>query len=340
MTASHIKAAVDGASADDRRAIWLILLAMCAFSVQDAVVKKIVEEASVWQTQLIRSIAVLVLLWLFAAALGKRSDLRPTQLWWPIIRGAFMCGAYVCFYASLPFLTLSQASAAFFVGPMLITLFAALLLREPIGPKRIVAIVVGFLGVLCIVQPGGEMKLVALMPVGAAVCYAFGVVLTRWRCRSDPSFALSMVHNAVYTVIAVIAVASIELFPFAPATQAAYPALTTGWAEISLFVFALMLLTACTHIIGMLSSVQAYQISDASRIAPFEYSYLAIVPVLDFAVWGTLPSGMTLLGMLLIAGAGGFVAWREGRPARARPQNYGEIPWSDDSETPIPDEPR
>ena len=59
--------------------------------------------------------------------------------------------------------------------------------------------------------------------------------------------------------------------------------------------------------------------------------------MLDFLVWQTLPSTMTLLGMALIAGSGGFVAWREGRPARARPQNYGEVPWSENREsTPSP----
>lgn len=338
MTAPSATIPESDSDANDRRAILLILTAMVAFSVQDAIVKKIVETASVWQAQLIRSIAVLALLWLIAASIGKRHELRPTQWLWPALRGGFMCGAYVMFYASLPFLSLSQASAAFFIGPMLITLLAAVLLREPIGPRRIIAIIVGFVGVLCIVQPGGDMELAALMPVGAAICYSFGVVVTRWRCRADPAFALSMVHNCVYVLVAVIAVSLVEAIPFGVETKASHPALTTGWADISWLVFGMLMLTAVTHIIGMQSSVRAYQMADASKIAPFEYSYLAIVPILDFTMWQTIPSSMTMLGMVLIAGSGGFVAWREGRPARARPQNYGEIPWSDDSKTAIPPE--
>lgn len=336
MATQHLTGSDEDTGATDRRAILLILTAMFFFCIQDAFVKKIVETASVWQAQLIRSVAVLLLLWLIAESIGKSRELRPSQWFWPALRGGFMCGAYVLFYASLPFLTLSQASASFFIGPMLITIFAALLLHEPIGPRRILAIVVGFLGVLCIVQPGSEMNLAALMPVGAAVSYSLGVVVTRWRCRADPALSLSMVHNAVYMLVAVIAVSVIETIPFAPETKTSYPALTTGWASISWLIFGLLIVTAFTHIIGMQSSVRAYQLADASKIAPFEYSYLAIVPLLDFAVWQTVPSGMTMLGMLLIAGSGGFIAWREGRPARARPQNYGEIPWSEDSDTPIP----
>ena len=330
----------DADTTRDRTAIFLILTAMVAFCIQDAIVKKIVETASVWQAQLIRSVGVLALLWLVAAAMGKRGDLRPRHWLWPVLRGCFMCGAYVLFYASLPFLSLSQASAAFFIGPVLITLFAAVFLREPIGPRRVIAIIGGFAGVLCIVQPGSDVQLAALMPVGAAVCYALGVVVTRWRCRADPAFALSMVHNGVYVVVAVIAVSMIGSIPFAVETRESYPALTTGWADIPLMVFGLLMVTVVTHIIGMQSSVRAYQLSDASRIAPFEYFYLAIVPVLDFIIWQSLPAPMTVLGMVLIGASGCFVAWREGRPARMRAQNYGEIPWSEDSETPLPPEAR
>ncbi len=337
MSAPEIEISENETASRDRRAILLIVTAMVAFAVQDAFVKKIVEVASVWQAQLIRSIAVLILLWLIAASVSKRQELWPTQWFWPIARGGFMCGAYILFYASLPFLSLSQASASFFIGPMLITLFAALLLSEPIGPRRAIAIVVGFAGVLCIVQPGSDINLAALMPVGAAVCYAIGVVVTRWRCRADPAFSLSMVHNGVYTVVAIVAVSLIGLVPFTDETRVAYPALTNGWGPLPWLIFGMLIVTSFTHIIGMQSSVRAYQMADASKIAPFEYTYLAIVPILDFLVWQTLPSTMTLLGMALIAGSGGFVAWREGRPARARPQNYGEVPWSEDREsTPSP----
>jgi len=339
MASPQIDQPTQEGGARDTRAILLIVTAMVAFAIQDAFVKKIVEVSPVWQAQLIRSILVLGLLWLIAVSIGKRRELWPTQWFWPIARGGFMCGAYVLFYASLPFLSLSQASASFFIGPMLIALFAAVLLSEPIGPRRMIAIVVGFIGVLCIVRPGGDMNLAALMPVGAAFCYALGVVVTRWRCRADPAFSLSMVHNGVYTVVAILAVSLIGLIPFTETTRDAYPALTNGWGPLPWLIFGLLVVTAFTHIIGMQTSVRAYQLSDASKIAPFEYTYLAIVPILDFVVWQTLPTALTILGMVLIAGSGGFVAWREGRPARARPQNYGEVPWSEDSDsTPPPNE--
>ena len=62
--------------------------------------------------------------------------------------------------------------------------------------------------------------------------------------------------------------------------------------------------TAVTHVCGMMSSIQAYRREEASRIAPFEYSYLAIMPVFDLAFWGELPAPQTLAGMALIAVSG------------------------------------
>jgi hypothetical protein len=80
-------------------------------------------------------------------------------------------------------------------------------------------------------------------------------------------------------------------------------------------------------------SVRAYQIEDASRIAPFEYSYLMLMPIYDVVLWGNWPQPLTLVGMALICGAGVFVAWREGRPPRPQVHPRGEDPWTPDAET-------
>ena len=174
-------------SGENRWSVPLIILAMLAFALQDVAVKLVASDVSIWQMQVVRSIAVLAMLWLVVASMGRRDELVPNAWRWPILRSLVMTGAYLFFYASLPFLTLAQAGAAFYVGPLLITVFAALLLGEPIGPRRVIAVLVGFVGVLIIVRPGTEgWNPIALAPVAAAACYALGVVMTRWRCRDQP----------------------------------------------------------------------------------------------------------------------------------------------------------
>jgi drug/metabolite transporter (DMT)-like permease len=316
------------------RPIGLILIAMLAFSTQDVAVKLVAPEVSLWQLQAVRSLATLGFLVLLVVAIGQPGSLRPLSLRWPLVRGGFMCGSYLCFYASLPLLPLSQAAATFFTGPLFITVFAALMLGEPIGPRRVVAVVVGFAGVLCIVRPGAEgWQAVALLPLLSAISYAAGITITRWRCRDESNYALSAVHNTVYIAVGALGVLLVPLLPWASATRIGWPFLTEGWLPLTAYALGLMVFTAATHLIGVLCSVRAYQIEDASRIAPFEYSYLLLMPIYDVVLWGNWPQPLTLIGMALICGAGVFVAWREGRPPRPQVHPRGEDPWTPDAET-------
>ncbi|MEM7509088.1 MAG: DMT family transporter [Pseudomonadota bacterium] len=312
----------------------LVLIAMAAFALQDIAVKLVSPEISLWQLMMVRSIATLGLMVVAAAVLRQGAALVPKRWGWPMLRAIFMCGAYLCFYASLPFLPVTTAAATFFTGPLMITLMAALVLGEPIGPRRIMAVLVGFAGVVVIVRPGGELQIAALLPLAAAFCYAVGTVLTRWRCKEEANFALSLVHNLVYANIGMIGVMVVPLLSFDPDFVAEWRFLASGWGEPSALSVALILLTAATHLIGVLAIVRAYQAEDASRIAPFEYSYLAMIPALEFLIWHHVPDAMTFLGIALIALAGIFVAWREGRPVRPRVQTQGEHPWTPDAPDP------
>jgi len=313
--------------------IGLILFAMLCFAVQDASVKAIAGEVSLWQLQTVRSAATLLILAVVARAILGGQTLLPTRWRWPLIRSVVFSGAYLFFYASLPFLTLTQAVSAFFIGPLLITVLAALILGEQIGPRRIVAVIAGFCGVLLIIRPAsGEIQLAVLLPLAAAVCYALGVITTRWRCVGESSIALTFTHNILSTVIGLAGIAAVSLLPLDAVTRAALPFIATGWHHAGIAVFAVMVGTAVTHVCGMMSSIQAYRREEASRIAPFEYSYLAIMPVFDLAFWGELPAPQTLAGMALIAVSGAFVARREGRAARPRVAGPAEAaaaaPWT------------
>jgi len=309
--------------------IGLVLIAMTCFAAQDIAVKLVADEVSLWQLMMVRSVATLALLVSTAAIMDGGMTLVPMRWGWPLLRAIFMSGAYLFFYASLPLLPLSTAAAIFFTGPLIITLLAALLLAEPIGPRRIGAVIGGFAGVLVIIRPDAEgWEPVALLPLASALCYAAGTVLTRWRCKGEANFALTLVHNLVYANLGMLGVMVVPLLGLPGEAVAAWPFLATGWIEPTAPAVALILATAGTHLIGILLIVQAYQAADASRIAPFEYSYLAIVPVLELAIWQHWPDLATLIGIALITGAGIFVAWREGRPVRPRIHSQDEAPWT------------
>ena len=311
------------------RAIGLVLSAMLWFALQDVIVKFTADQVSIWQMQVIRSVSIILLVTALLTALGRPSEITPVRWRWPFIRGLFMCVSYLGFYASLPYLSLAKAASAFFISPMLITVMAAIFLGEGIGPRRIIAVLVGFAGVLFIVQPGLEgWSPWALLPVASAVTYAAAVILTRWRCREDPGFSLTMVNAWVNLGAGGLGLLMLPLLAVSDTSRTAHPFLLSGWADLTTVLFVLVVATAATHIAGALSSVKAYQIGEASRLAPFEYSYLVLMAGFGYAIWGTVPEDSTLIGMALIIASGAFIAWREGRPPRPRVQQSAEVPWT------------
>lgn len=309
----------------------LILTAVLCFACQDVIVKVIAPHVSLWQMQVVRSVAVVVLMTGLMMVTRRPQDLLPSNWRWPLIRAGFMAVAYLGFYASLPYISLAKAASAFFISPMLITVLAAIFLGEPIGPRRIMAVLVGFAGVVLIVQPGMDgWTPMALLPVGSAFGYACAVVLTRWRCQSEPGFSLTMVNAWLNGAIGAIGLAIIPGLAVTHEMRSEHAFLLEGWLPMGWFVLMLIILVAITHIAGAILSVKAYQIGEASRLAPIEYSYLVLMALFGLAIWGTVPDWSTLAGMALICGAGGFVAWREGRPARPQMQQSTEVPWTPD----------
>lgn len=302
-------------------------MAMAFFAVQDTMVKVISDSVSVWQLYLARAVVVLGLLTATMGFFRPMSGLKLVNPGWAAVRSVFMAGAFLCFYLSMPFVSLSQAAAAFFTGPLFITLFGAVINGEQVGPRRVAALILGFFGVLVIIEPwGARLEPMLLLPVGAAICYAMAIVITRARCLEDSAVALSTVQNVIFAQIALAGLILTDTLRPDAATVAGYPFLFAPWTPVELVVWALIAATAVTHIVGAITLTHVYQHAEASKVAPLEYSYLAIVPICDFFVWGTVPTVATLTGMVLIALAGAFVSWREGTPVRPRPQTHGEEP--------------
>lgn len=307
------------------RTVLLTVMAMTFFAMQDTMVKVVSDSVSIWQLYLTRAVIVLGLLTATMGFFRPMSGMKLVNPGWAALRSVLMGTAFLCFYLAMPFLSLSQAAAAFFTGPLFITLFGAFFNGERVGPRRIMALMLGFAGVLVIVEPWGEqVEPMMLLPVGAAMAYALAVVITRARCLEDSAVALSTVQNVVFAQIALVGLIVVDTLQPGAEAVAGYPFLLAPWVRAEPLVWLMIAATAVTHIVGAITLTHVYQHAEAGKVAPLEYSYLAIVPIFDFLVWGTVPTSTIAIGMALIALAGGFVSWREGTPVRPRPQTHGE----------------
>ncbi|RYI33098.1 MAG: DMT family transporter [Acetobacteraceae bacterium] len=280
------------------RGVALMILAIFLFSAMDATAKGLIEHYPAPQVIWVRFFGQLVLtLLILNVRLGPVLRTRfPVLHFW---RSASQFGATTFFFLSLPYMGLAEATAIADINPVLITLGAALFLGERLGPRRVAGVAAALVGAMIVIRPGaGVFSWYALLPLCCALSYATSALLTR-KIGAQESVWASMVYAALFGTI----VAGLAL-PFV-------------WVPIQpqdLWKFGLI---ACLGTGAQLCIIRSFSITEAGIVAPF--SYLGIV----FAtVWGAMfydhwPDRWTVIGALVIVGAGLYVWHRETRAPRA-----------------------
>jgi len=177
-------------------------------------------------------------------------------------------------------------------------LLSVVLLRERVGPWRIGALLIGFLGVVWILRPGSEaFTLVALLPVGAAFCYALAMVTVRF-FGPEVSNGLLYLYSSAAAAVGAILFASV-MTEFTPIQ--------------SLFDGGLIFLMGILGGTGVLFMMLAYRMTAPSLLAPFGYFAILSAFFFGWLVFGEAPVETLFPGVLLIVAAGGLIMWRENR---------------------------
>ena len=297
--------------------ISLIVCAVFTMALQDAVVKYVSADLPLWQIYTLRSFIAIPMLVAAVFVLGGATTLRPRSLSWAMLRGGLLVAMYIAFYAALPFLELSLVAAAYYTGPLFITLFAALFLGERVGGREILAILIGFAGVLVILRPGTDaFAPIMLVPIAAAVFYALANVLTRGKCLEESALSLSLALNFCFILCGGAMTAALALAGLPGETVSINPFLLGDWVPVAWGEWAVLFGLALANVIIHLALAKAYQSAPPQKIATFDYSYLVFAALWGFLLFREIPDLPTLLGMVLIAGAGLLLVWRRGRVGR------------------------
>lgn len=289
------------ASRPDRlaRGVALIVGAVFLMSLQDAVMKLVSADLALWQIFVLRSALAIPVFCALGPVRGAHAH------GWIALRSLLLTAMYVAIYAAVPLLELSVVAAGFYTGPLFVTLFSALLIREPVGPRSWFAVGVGFLGVLAILRPGADaFQPLALLPVLAGACYALAAVLTRGRLRDASPAALAVGLNLALLGVGAFASLAVLIAPPERETAALSPFLLGGWTPMDATDWGVIVFLAVLMIGIGLGLAGAYQAAAPSVIASFDYSYLLFASFWGFALFAETPDAATLLGMALIAGAG------------------------------------
>ena len=237
-------------------------------------------------------------------ALVGWSGLWPKRPGFAAMRGVLIALATALFFTGLQFLKLAECIAIFFVEPLILTVLSALILREPIGWRRILAVLVGLAGALLIVQPRFiEVGWPALLPLGAALCFAFYLLLTKILAATENALTLHLWAGGAGGLLLTLALAVGALLE-APSLAPVAPS-ANQW----LMLLCLGVIATSGHFLVVL----AFRRAPASLLAPFQYLEIVSATLLGFFFFAEFPDPISWLGVAIIVGSGVFVAWRERR---------------------------
>jgi drug/metabolite transporter (DMT)-like permease len=199
-----------------------------------------------------------------------------------------------CFVFALRSLPLSTAYTIYFVAPLLIAALSVPLLGEKVGPRRWIAIGIGLVGVLVVLRPGvgGFISIPGLMVLLAATAYAIAAITVSMLTRTDTPQSM-----VVWFLVILALGAGLLAIP--------------DWQPLQLGHAGLIAGMGLAGAGGQVALTRAFQLGEASLIAPLEYTGLVWVIGWDLLFWGVLPDNWTWLGAGIIVASGLYLLHRE-----------------------------
>lgn len=283
------------------RASAFMALAMSGFVINDVITKTLTHEINVAQVMFTRGLILVVLLAVLLKWENKPIHMAQLKSWPLILRVLLEAAATVTFITGFSQLPVANGSAIMQALPLVVTLGAIFFLKEPVGWRRISAILVGFVGVLIVMRPGPDgFNIYALLLLCAVFFAGARDLATRKLDHNISSLLVSLVTASTVTVLGLVLI-----IPYG------------GWQPISPMMIIQLVFAACFLLIGYQFNVLAMRSGDVATVAPFRYTSLLWAIVLGYFIFGTLPDIWTFVGAAIIVGSGLYTLLREHQRSRS-----------------------
>ena len=277
-----------------RKGVAMMIGATLIFALQDGISRHLAGAYNVYMVVMIRY-------WFFALFVvalaarqpgGIRAATRSAQPLVQVARAVLLVTEVIVMIQAFVILGLVESHAVFTCYPLLVAALSGPVLGERVGWRRWVAIGIGFVGVLIILQPGVKVfSPAALIPLLSAFMFALYGLLTRYVARRD-SAAVSFFWTGT---VGALATTAVGMWFWQPMT-------TPDWGWMSLLCI--------TAITAHWLLIKAYEAAEASAIQPFAYLQLVFVAVLGLTIFGEVLKPEVALGAAVVVGAGLFTLWR------------------------------
>ena len=272
--------------------ILLMTLGMFSLSINDIIYKNLTMNFPVWEAVFFRALSgsIISLYLVYHSGISSIKTKKPIR---HFVRAFSAVGCVVLYIFGIKYLLLSENIAIAHSAPIIAALLAVPILGEKIGVHRILAIIIGFIGVLIIVKPGTDLfQLKALLPIGSAFFMASVYLSTRSLMNTESSTSIVFYYSFALLFTSLIFFPSDFVIP-------------------DTFSLIIALSLGIMGSIGHYFMSQAAKHADVAVTSPFEYSSFIFVGIMGYLFFYEIPSQSVILGAILIILSGVYVAYRE-----------------------------
>ncbi len=285
-----------------------MVASMALIGVIDNFIVYLADSIGLWQFHMVRSSMMLPIVFLMSVVgLGR---FGPQRLWAVVIRSLLIATAMLFYFSALALMPIAQALAGLFTSPIFILLITGLGMGQKIGPWRVLAVAIGFTGILFVLQPDPQdFDWNILIPVVGGLFYALAAIATRSLCGGESTVALL---GGMTIALGLMGVTGVTVLHFFPMDSIDGPAgfVTRGWVWPMDDALVWVVVQAVGSVTAVFMLIKAYQLGEPSYVAVFEYSVMIFGPVFAWAVLGQGLGLWQIVGIALIAFAGSIIAIR------------------------------
>ncbi len=210
-----------------------------------------------------------------------------------ILRSFFLFFSTLFFFYAISIISLAEALTLAFISPIIATILSFIILKEKVGPRRWIAVITGFIGVLFVIRPGfNEINLATIAAVGAGICYAFYVISTR---------KLSSIDSPLMTLIFTGLTGAIVISLIVP----------YFWTWLTLSQWILLISLAAIGTMAHLLLILSLTLAEASKLAPLAYSEIIMNVIIGYYFFGDFPNQWIWIGLTIIIASGVYISLRE-----------------------------
>jgi len=273
-------------AAANRRGIFAVTIAMAIYTISDVLVKLTSDDTSAYQIMIVRGAAAVAATFVMIMVLGQLR--RMWLAFTPMIalRGMLDAGATWCFLMALKDIPLADATTILLAAPLIMMPLAVIVLKERVGLRRWLATLVGFGGVLLVLQPQGDWHPASLYAVACCGFIAAREIMTRRLPPGAPTLAV--------TLISALAITGVGLGG----------ATTESWRPMETYPIWILIGAGILNAWGNYLNAHGFRIGQSSAVAPFRYSTIPLAFAAGYLIWGQIPTLSMALGAFLILGAG------------------------------------